>query len=131
MFKFQDKGPKLDLSLVDHTSMMKAAIPVLPVCLAYFCMVLNVIVPGLGTIFSGFFCLCIGIPRFSQYDGARARLGSFALNWIIGIAQAFCLLFCLVGWGWSIWWGYIMVKTASKFSLKITWVRVFNKNFFF
>lgn len=93
---------------------MKAAIPVLPVCLAYFCMVLNVIVPGLGTILSGFFCLCIGIPRFSQYDGARARLGSFALNWVIGISQAFCLLFCLVGWGWSIWWGYIMVKTASN-----------------
>lgn len=67
-----------------------------------------------GTIFSGFLCLCIGIPRFSQHDGARGRIGSFVINWIVGISQAFTIIFCFVGWGWSVWWGTIMLTQASK-----------------
>lgn len=69
---------------------------------------------NIGTICSGLFCLCLGIPRFSQHDGVRARIGSFFVNTFVGIAQAFTLIFCLVGWGWSIWWGMIMLRTASK-----------------
>lgn len=154
----EDTRPKLDESLVDHTSIMKAAIPVLPVGLAWFCLICNCLIPGsgkllllssglfiavehrvfthsqmgecvcvcvgnpcnisifppLGTLFSGMFCLCLGIPRFSQHDGARARIGSFFVNTFVGLAQAFTLIFCLVGWGWSVWWGMIMLRTASK-----------------
>ncbi|XP_055314698.1 protein stum [Sitodiplosis mosellana] len=110
----EDTRPKLDESLVDHTSIMKAAIPVLPTGLAWFCLICNCLIPGSGTIFSGLFCLCLGIPRFSQHDGARARIGSFFVNCIVGVAQAFTLIFCLVGWGWSIWWGMIMLRTAKK-----------------
>lgn len=130
----EDTRPKLDMSLVEHTSMMKAAIPVMPPCLAWFCLICNCFVPGLGecarlsffsqvyiicynnlgTILSGMFCLCIGVPRFSQHDGARARIGSFVINCIVGVSQMFTLLFCLVGWGWSIWWGTIMLRLASK-----------------
>ncbi|XP_059607950.1 protein stum isoform X2 [Phlebotomus argentipes] len=106
--------PKLDLSLVEHTSLMKAAIPVMHICLAWFCLICNCLVPGLGTVFSGFFCLCLGTPRFSQHDGFRARIGTFLINIIVGAAQAFTVLFCLVGWGWSIWWGTIMVRLARK-----------------
>lgn len=69
---------------------------------------------SIGTILSGLFCLCIGVPRFSQHDGPRARIGSFVINCIVGVSQMFCLLFCLVGWGWSIWWGTIMLRTASE-----------------
>ncbi|RZC34334.1 serine/threonine-protein kinase nek3 [Asbolus verrucosus] len=110
----EDVKPKMDISLVEHTSQMKAAIPVLPVCLAWFCLVMNCIGPGTGTIFSGLFCLCIGKPRFSQKDGPRARIGAFIIDLIIGFGQFFTVLFCLVGWGWSIWWGVIMVKLAKK-----------------
>uniref|UniRef100_A0A1B0GHF5 Uncharacterized protein n=2 Tax=Lutzomyia longipalpis TaxID=7200 RepID=A0A1B0GHF5_LUTLO len=106
--------PKLDLSLVEHTSLMKAAIPVMHICLAWFCLICNCLVPGLGTIFSGLFCLCLGTPRFSQHDGFRARIGTFLIDIIVGVAQAFTVLFCLVGWGWSIWWGTIMVRLARK-----------------
>lgn len=67
-----------------------------------------------GTVFSGMFCLCIGKPRFSQNDNLRTRFGSFIINIIIGVGQLFTVLFCLVGWGWSIWWGVIMLKVASK-----------------
>ncbi|KAL1517606.1 hypothetical protein ABEB36_001347 [Hypothenemus hampei] len=111
----EDTKPKLDPSLVEHNSHMKAAIPVLPVWLAWFCCVMNCILPGSGTVLSGLFCLCIGKPRFSQNDGPRPRIGSFIINLIIGFSQFFTVLFCLVGWGWSIWWGVIMVKIARKY----------------
>jgi hypothetical protein len=45
---FQDTKPKLDMVLVEHASLMKGAIPVLPVCLAYFCLICNIFIPGSG-----------------------------------------------------------------------------------
>lgn len=45
---FQDNKPKLDLSLVEHASHMKGAIPVLPIRLAWFCLICNILVPGTG-----------------------------------------------------------------------------------
>lgn len=44
----EDNRPKLDMSLVEHTSMMKGAIPVLPVFLAWFCLICNCLLPGFG-----------------------------------------------------------------------------------
>jgi hypothetical protein len=44
----QEQKPKLDMVLVEHASLMKGAIPVLPLYLAYFCLVANVVAPGLG-----------------------------------------------------------------------------------
>ncbi|KOB78703.1 putative Y97E10AL.1, partial [Operophtera brumata] len=114
-----DTRKKLDPSLVEHTSLIRAAIPVLPIVLAYFCLICNVVVPGLGSIFSGLFCLCFGIPRFGVHDGAKYRIGSFVVNLLVGVLQLFTVLFCLVGWGWSIWWGVIMVKeNIGNFELK-------------
>ncbi|CAH2098579.1 unnamed protein product [Euphydryas editha] len=112
----EDTRKKLDPSLIEHTSVMRGAIPVLPAVLAYFCLICNICVPGLGTIFSGMFCLCFGIPRFGVHDSAKHRIGSFIINLLVGAGQLFTVLFCLVGWGWSIWWGVIMVKTSRKYS---------------
>uniref|UniRef100_A0A146LY26 Protein SPEC3 n=2 Tax=Lygus hesperus TaxID=30085 RepID=A0A146LY26_LYGHE len=106
--------PKLDAALVEHTSVMKGAIPVLPICLAWMCLILNIVIPGSGTIISGLLCMCFGKPRFSVNDSGVARLGSLCVNFIVGISQIFTILFCLVGWGWSIWWGVIMIKVARK-----------------
>lgn len=44
----EDNRPKLDESLIDHTSVMKAAIPVLPIGLAWFCLICNCVAPGTG-----------------------------------------------------------------------------------
>ncbi|KAH8254220.1 hypothetical protein KR032_008953 [Drosophila birchii] len=131
----QDTRKKLHNDLVEYTSKMKGAIPVLPLYLAWFCAFCNVVFPGLGgflitfkiiisimsishagTLLSGLFCLCVGIPRFSQFDSARARIGSFIINIIVAVSQFFCVLFCFVGWGWSIWWGTIMLRCAKKLS---------------
>ncbi|XP_050529439.1 proteoglycan 4-like isoform X2 [Daktulosphaira vitifoliae] len=38
--------PKLDPAFVDHSSVMRGAIPVLPLVMAWICLVLNVILPG-------------------------------------------------------------------------------------
>ncbi|XP_073965786.1 mechanosensory transduction mediator stumble [Choristoneura fumiferana] len=111
----EDTRKKLDPSLVEHTSMMRAAIPALPLVLAFWCLLCNVLLPGLGTIFSGMFCLCFGIPRFGVHDGAKHRIGSFLINLLVGCGQLFTVLFCLVGWGWSIWWGVIMVRVSRKY----------------
>ncbi|XP_055904394.1 protein stum isoform X2 [Eupeodes corollae] len=105
---------KLHVDLVEFNSKMKGAIPVMPLYLAWFCAICNTLFPGLGTLLSGFFCICVGIPRFSMYDSAKARFGSLIINCIVAVAQLFCVLFCFVGWGWSIWWGTIMLKTARK-----------------
>ncbi|XP_022222993.2 protein stum isoform X2 [Drosophila obscura] len=112
----EDTRRKLHNDLVEHASKMKGAIPVLPLYLAWFCAFCNVVFPGLGTLLSGLLCLCVGIPRFSQYDSARARIGSFIINIIVAVSQFCCVLFCFVGWGWSIWWGTIMLKCAKKLS---------------
>lgn len=47
----QENKPKIDASLVEHNSHMKAAIPVLPIWLAWFCCVMNCIGPGTGGLF--------------------------------------------------------------------------------
>nr|XP_022918325.1 protein stum [Onthophagus taurus]XP_022918326.1 protein stum [Onthophagus taurus] len=109
-----DTRPKIDISLVEHTSLMRGAIPILPVPIAWICLICNIFLPGIGTLLSGLFCLCLGKPRFSQNDGPKPRIGAFIIDLIIGCGQLFTVLFCLVGWGWSIWWGVIMLKVARK-----------------
>lgn len=46
----QDTRRKLHVDLVEYTSKMKGAIPVLPLCLAWFCALCNILVPGLGKL---------------------------------------------------------------------------------
>jgi hypothetical protein len=41
-------------------------------------------------------------------------MGSLVVNLMVGAAQLFTVIFCLVGWGWSIWWGLIMLRIASE-----------------
>ncbi|XP_050433610.1 LOW QUALITY PROTEIN: proteoglycan 4-like [Adelges cooleyi] len=107
--------PKLEAVFVDHSSVMRGAIPVLPLTLAWICLVFNVILPGAGTFSSGVFCLCVGKPRFTVNDTFQSRLGSLLVNAIVAASQLFTVLFCLVGWGWSVWWGVIMIKMAKKY----------------
>ncbi|XP_008479783.2 uncharacterized protein LOC103516588 [Diaphorina citri] len=110
---FQEQS-KIDPSMVEHQSIMRAGIPILPVGLAWICMILNVLIPGSGTFMSGLFCLCVGKPRFQVNDTPFGRLGAFIVQCLVALAQVFTILFCLVGWGWSIWWGTIMLKLAKK-----------------
>ncbi|XP_014489536.1 PREDICTED: protein stum-like [Dinoponera quadriceps] len=111
----EEPKAKLPDVLVEHNSVMRGAIPCLPVPLAWFCLVWNVLLPGSGTIWSGLFNMCTGQPRFSPVAGLKSRLGAFIVNLVVGVGQLFTVLFCLVGWGWSIWWGVTMVRLARKY----------------
>ncbi|XP_043280682.1 protein stum [Venturia canescens] len=111
----EEHRAKIPEVLVEHNSVMRGAIPCLPVPIAWFCLVWNVLVPGSGTVWSGFFTLCVGQPRFSITAGPRARFGALVVNLIVGVSQFFTVLFCLVGWGWSIWWGVTMIRLARKY----------------
>ncbi|XP_071649309.1 uncharacterized protein Stum [Temnothorax longispinosus] len=111
----EEPRTKIPDVLVEHNSVMRGAIPCLPVPLAWFCLVWNFLLPGTGTVWSGLFNLCTGQPRFSAVAGLKSRLGAFIVNLIVGVGQLFTVLFCLVGWGWSIWWGVTMVRLARKY----------------
>ncbi|CAL7946078.1 unnamed protein product [Xylocopa violacea] len=111
----EEPKPKIPDVLVEHNSLMRGAIPCLPVPLAWFCLVWNVLLPGSGTVWSGIFNLCTGQPRFSAVAGVKSRLGAFVVNLVVGVGQLFTVLFCLVGWGWSIWWGVTLVRLARKY----------------
>ncbi|XP_050460548.1 protein stum isoform X2 [Cataglyphis hispanica] len=111
----EEPKAKLPDVLVEYNSVMRGAIPCLPIPLAWFCLIWNVLLPGTGTIWSGLFNLCTGQPRFSPVAGLKSRLGAFIVNLVVGVGQLFTVLFCLVGWGWSIWWGVTMVRLARKY----------------
>ncbi|XP_029040774.2 protein stum isoform X1 [Osmia bicornis bicornis] len=111
----EEPKAKIPDVLVEHNSLMRGAIPCLPVPLAWFCLVWNVLLPGSGTVWSGIFNLCTGQPRFSSVAGVKSRLGAFVVNLMVGVGQLFTVLFCLVGWGWSIWWGVTLVRLARKY----------------
>ncbi|PSN36153.1 hypothetical protein C0J52_13269 [Blattella germanica] len=72
-------------------------------------------IPEHRTLTSGLFCLCFGKSRFQPRDDPQGRCGSFVVNVVVGAAQLFTVIFCLVGWGWSIWWGVIMIRIAKKY----------------
>lgn len=60
--------------------------------------------------------MCFGKPRFGPHDDLQGRMGSFVVNMTVGAAQLFTVIFCLVGWGWSIWWGIIMLRIAREYT---------------
>ena len=101
--------------MVEKTSLARGALPVLPIFFAWLCLVLNIVVPGAGTVLSGLLGLCMGCPRFSAQVTGEHRFLALIVNLIVGLSQAFCILFCLVGWCWSIGWGLILIKTAGKY----------------
>lgn len=73
----------------------KNMIPTTSKCMAIVLLVLNVIWPGLGTAIMG--CLS---PNF------------LVENLVIALLQ-FLLLFCLIGWIWSIMWGVFCLMKST------------------
>ncbi|KAI9552395.1 hypothetical protein GHT06_022761 [Daphnia sinensis] len=115
---------RIPLALVERTSLARGALPILPQGLAWMCLVLNGLLPGtvrshfrlgVGTIMSGLLGICLGAPRFSAQVTVEHRFLAFIINLTVGVFQAFTVLFCLVGWCWSLGWGIILVKTAGYY----------------
>jgi len=62
---------------------MHEAIPFLPLPVALTCLFMNVVLPGSGTIFSGFAALCMGQPRVNIKEGRK--LVTLFVNFVVGI----------------------------------------------
>ena len=74
----------------------KTEIPELERCLAYICLISNILIPGLGT----FFCSFMG-DRFRPYQ-------LFVSLWQTALS------FFIIGWIWSIYWGCLIFNKAEK-----------------
>lgn len=129
---------RIPTALVERTSLARGALPILPKSLAWLCLVLNGFLPGTGntiiifcqsfvlkiycflnwvvtgTILSGLLGTCLGAPRFSPLVTVEHKFLALVINLTVGIFQAVTVLFCLVGWCWSLGWGIILVKTAGR-----------------
>jgi len=97
-------------------SLARAALPILPTGFAWFCFLLNFLLPGSGTATSGLLACCMGAPRFATIVTAEHRVLALIINLGVGVFQFLSVIFCLVGWCWSVAWGIILVKTAGKFN---------------
>nr|XP_027220625.1 protein stum homolog [Penaeus vannamei] len=94
------------LASKDKHGALRKAVPTLPVALAVCCLVLNM-VPGLGTMVSGFAVLC-GYPTEHSSKGA----GVF-YNLLVALLQLI-LAPIIVGWIWSIQRGIILVQESMN-----------------
>ncbi|KAK0415874.1 hypothetical protein QR680_012165 [Steinernema hermaphroditum] len=110
--KEQRNGEKVLLPTSDIT-LMHEAIPFLPVPAAILCLVLNIFLPGSGTIISGFSALCMGQPRINFKEGRK--IATLIVNLLVGISQFFTITFLFVGWFWSIAWGNLIIIHSMQY----------------
>ncbi|VDN83099.1 unnamed protein product [Brugia pahangi] len=110
-----DKRPgdtRIHLPTNDIT-LMHSAVPFLPLPIAIFCAIINIIMPGLGTIMSGFFALCLGQTRVNYREGQK--LMTIVINSLVGISQFFTITFLFVGWFWSMAWGGLLIIYSVQY----------------
>ncbi|XP_064603586.1 uncharacterized protein LOC135469003 [Liolophura sinensis] len=93
-------------------ALIRLAIPYLPVGLAVTCLITNILLPGSGTIISGFSIFCCGKARVPTKDDHV--IVTFCVNVWVGVAQLFTIPLFLVGWFWSVAWGIRMVLLALQ-----------------
>ncbi|XP_038075709.1 protein SPEC3-like [Patiria miniata] len=89
----------------------RAAIPSLHIVAAVICLILNIFLPGIGTIAAGFSVFCCGNPGQSQ----SGKFGTFCLNFWVGILQLLTCWIFLVGWIWSIMWGAAFLGLSADY----------------
>lgn len=84
------------------------AIPSMPLPLAVIACILNIILPGTGTLLSAFSVFCCGTTtRISR------PVVACLLNILSALLQLATFLL-IVGWVWSITWGMAFVQLASS-----------------
>ena len=116
------------------------ALPFTPLWCGILCLILNIFLPGIGTICVGLFGACCGEARNEQgktsgkekrnvkskgnkngdNGNIEAVLGMIFANFAVGIAQLFTVTFLLVGWLWSVAWGiHILALSCMILALHI------------
>ncbi|CAD5215437.1 unnamed protein product [Bursaphelenchus xylophilus] len=88
--------------------LFRQAVPCLPYPLAIVCCVLNVILPGFGTIISGCMVCCCG-----SFECPNPRCIVFCSNFYCGLLQLL-LSPLIIGYIWSIIWGILFLQLSKK-----------------
>jgi len=89
----------------------RAAIPEMHIAAAIICLILNIFFPGIGTIVAGFCVFCCGNP--GQSGGGK--VGTFCINFWVGLLQIGTVWFFLLGWIWSIMWGAAFLGMSANY----------------
>ncbi|KAI0981266.1 hypothetical protein GJ496_009533 [Pomphorhynchus laevis] len=84
------------------------AIPVMPIHVAAILCILNIILPGSGTLLSS--VLVFG-NRVKHHH--KTNFVAFVYNLIAGLIQLATAII-LLGWIWSIIWGLMFLRLAAK-----------------
>uniref|UniRef100_A0A5S6R0T9 Protein SPEC3 n=1 Tax=Trichuris muris TaxID=70415 RepID=A0A5S6R0T9_TRIMR len=90
-----------------------SSIPFLPLPVAIVSLLLNILLPGSGTILAGLAVVVVGKPRLTVQEG-RIIL-SVVINICVGVFQFITTTFFLIGWFWSITWGGLLVMHALTY----------------
>ncbi|XP_045187275.2 protein stum homolog isoform X3 [Mercenaria mercenaria] len=104
--KIADDRTEIVVSGEKHGPLFKS-MPKLPLAAAVICCLLNIIVPGFGTLISAFTVLC-GAPT-----ALNRKTAAFLFNLLSAFLQMVTFII-IVGWVWSILWGMNMVTLAMN-----------------
>ncbi|UJR15512.1 hypothetical protein I4U23_002453 [Adineta vaga] len=90
-----------------NQGMFRRAVPQMPRVLAIICFVLNLILPGTGTLISAFAVFCCGKQDYEK------NIVACLYNILAAILQG-ATIFILVGWIWSVRWGILFVQLSGN-----------------
>lgn len=99
----------MSVSLDDFSE--RVITPAMPPRLASACCISNFIIPGSGTLVSGFAVFCCS--KNSDMDTGD-KVTTCACSLAIGLLQLALSAFILVGWCWSCVWGLHYVQMSKK-----------------
>ncbi|XP_061168830.1 uncharacterized protein LOC133178084 [Saccostrea echinata] len=99
--------------VVNSDPYIHSAIPYLPLQLSVICLVMNIFLPGSGTVLSGFAILFCGETRIQTKEDQKTV--TLCVNLSVGVSQLFTVTFLLVGWFWSLAWGIKLVTLSVEY----------------
>lgn len=101
---FLQKGGFEIVRITERHSRFRKAVPTMPLQLAIFCLVLNIFLPGTGTLVSAF-------TVFKYPTEYEQKSKAFCNNLLAAFLQVLTLV-VIVGYIWSVYWGVTFVSLA-------------------
>ncbi|KAL4237704.1 mRNA-decapping enzyme 1B [Mactra antiquata] len=95
----------------DSESSLRDSIPAMRKPVAITCLVLNILLPGLGTFVAGFTVLCGSTIRFKDMTKQKVMCSN---TWVAFLQFVTAFLF-LLGWIWSIVWGVAFITISNDY----------------
>ncbi|CAF1187213.1 unnamed protein product [Adineta steineri] len=90
-----------------NQGIFRRAVPQMPRALASICFVLNLILPGTGTLISAFAVFCCGKHDYEK------NIVACLYNLLAALLQI-ATIFLLVGWIWSVRWGILFIQLSGN-----------------